>query len=501
MKKSLLFFVILAFAATACEKEIADDNNSKVNPEEGTYLLEIKATIDEPDIVDNAIQSKATYSSNKVVFAIGDEIGVLGTTDGSTWTAYTLRATKIENNTITFSATVPDGTTIGDYAYYPASIATTSPLIINWPTSIDGSKVQVPMIGIIDTESATKKTTFKHLGAIIEINAASVPAGATVLQFKNNSAPITGSYTIAFSSDYSTLSLTANNVNLNTIDASIDSDSDGNGENGTYYIPVPAAEYTDFTFSLTDGSGNYYKQKTAKSSTSITLARGMHANFGTLTYDLDEIAGLYMVGKMQGWSLSNTSIRYIKTGANTYRVAATTVDGDGYKIMPESAVNGKDWTIVYGMSSTPGIYIANGNNIPYGTANEIFTSTLTTSESKYVSKYIGSSGQYDYGCVSMRYGLDSGSEAVDLNFVEGSAHNWAAANFTIDSNSKIYFKFIEDHVLNAGGNWGGGISITDDKPYGTCVNGSSDNNSYQLTQGTYTIYFNDVTGDFMFVKQ
>ncbi len=497
MKKSLLFFAILALAATACEKEIADNNSNKVNPEEGTYLLEIKATIDEPDIVDNAIQSKATYSASKVVFAVGDEIGVLGTADGSTWTAYTLRATSIENNTITFSATVPDGTTIGDYAYYPASIiyddTRTDPIYFKWPSSVDGTKVQVPMIGIIDTESATKSTTFKHLGAVAEITLDGlVPGGATTLEFTNGDNMV-GDYYFTLSNGTPTTS----GVSLNScvIDVAISGP-------GTYYFPLPVKNsgYSNFTISLKNDSKTYTTRTSQSGTTDINPGRGQHVNFGSFAYYDD----MYMICAAQSWNLSSTAIRYIQTGEHTYRAAAANGTGEnmGYKILAGSDIGTTNWSYAYGSNSNENwsdSYVLGGaNNCTFSYGSNIFSSVLDLSANTFTNTNITTSDGYDFGNVSICGDCNSWG---DTDFTELAPHNWVLTNFAVGDNKTYKFKFREDHCWDYGGNWGGGVAINNSQLYGTCTNGSNTDNSYTLTAGTYTIYFNDVTGDFMFVKQ
>ena len=70
-----------------------------------------------------------------------------------------------------------------------------------------------------------------------------------------------------------------------------------------------------------------------------------------------------------------------------------------------------------------------------------------------------------------------------------NTHNWYIYNLEIANNSG--FKFLAGHEWTV--NWGGNIDLS--KTYFGV--GAQDGDNLQLPAGTYNIYFNDITGQFV----
>ena len=184
MKKVLYTIAILAICFAGCSKNdepevlVKEENNveneieeQQNNSQPQLQHIEIKVRVENPQ--DN--DTKATLPGTMVTFGADDAIAVIGTKD-ATAEVITLTVTKIDKGIVTFSTDIDSDYTIGNYAYYPATIATTTERTINWPTEIDGAKVQVPMIAYLD--AANETCVFKHLGAIAKIAVADCPGGA-----------------------------------------------------------------------------------------------------------------------------------------------------------------------------------------------------------------------------------------------------------------------------------------------------------------------------------
>lgn len=499
MKKNIFVLAIMAISLVACNKESSFSNSPKHEELLGNGLkyIEIAITQEKPMEAD----TKATLAGVKMSFGVGDQIAVLATKNETT-SKVTLTYLRYEDSKVVFGGTIDEDATVGNYAYYPASIATTTERTINWPTAVDGSKVQVPMVAYLDKEG--NSATFKYLGAIAKITVASCPAGAKKLKFTAAS-NITGSYTVDdFKAGNPTA--TASSLSGKTITASISG-------NNTYYVPVPAGTYAGFQFALVDDDDTfYYKQKTAKSETSLTLGRTHIANMGTLTYDVDEVEEWYMVCKLQAsaWDYSDHSVRYLKIGSNQYRVAINNGNdsGDwGYKVIDGSTISG--WSDVYGQGDKAGDLKKGGSsNCAYNTANEVFASTITTNTSPktYTTEYKAAADGYVYSDMKMVGDFNSwNKDTGGYSFTKTAAHNWRmTSSLTVSSNQKVEFKLITASQWDYG-NWGG-VNITDSTPYGTCTTRGSGSDpdtarsSYILTEGTYDVYFNDVTRDIMFVR-
>lgn len=483
MKKIYVLLAMAAVVFAGCNKEVDKQDNIVPTdvPTEGTYHFEITATIDDAG-------SKATYSSKKVVFGDGDEIAVIGTKDGVN-TVYTLTGVQ-EGGSVKFSTDLPEGTTVGDYAYYPASIAIAgSDKVIKWPENIDGTKVEVPMIGIIDIENS--KTQFKYLGAIMEVKVDNAP-NAKYLIF-NDGAPIIGTYDVSFSGE--TPSITAKNVSQYFIYASISG-------NGTYYIPVPAKTYTSFTFSLTDSEKSYYyKQRSAVAGTSIALTRGMHIDMGTIVDDTDEIAEWWHSSDLTGWNTGWN--RFIKTGADTYHLTVFNPSGNPYWDLLDA--DGNKWCTEGSQDWTGTVTQRNSTFNRTSTDNKTFWITL---EDKGSEGWYYNSGNWDE---NSDRAWSSGRVEIVLNET-----SYKMEKYNYNSNYSYRYKglFISDNTPRALKfmlSWDGSdealsgvnssLDITDAKPYGTFVWAGANTINITLTRGTYDVYLDLAMLNFMFVKR
>ena len=490
MKKTLaLFPALLALAIAGCEKE--KPINEITDVPEGMQRIEITVSIEQPESSD----SKATLATTQVAFAEGDQIAVIGTKNNVP-EVITLSVSSYSAGSVTFSAVLSEDYTFGDYAYYPATIATTTETepAINWPTAIDGSKVQVPMVALIDKSNNT--AVFKHLGAVAKIALTNVPAGATKLKFTANT-NITGLYTVSYS-DADPVA-TPGTLTGATITADI------NG-NGTYYIPLPVGSYSDFQFAMINSSDTYYyKQKTA-TRTVGPFERKHIVNFGTLNYDVDEIEEWWHVSPINGWNKGYD--RYIKTGANTYQLTVFNPSSDEYWDLQDAL--GNKWCVSENPSAWSGTVTKTGDTFHRtGASNKTFWVTLT----KDGSSWSYNSGNWDN---NSDRGWSSSSDPVKLSTsldIDGVNNDWDVITLTkynydanygykyegliIPDNAEYEFKFI----LN--GTWCGSnstISLSDATPYATGDWGGSKNMKFKLTAGTYNIYIDVATLNFMFVK-
>ena len=215
------------------------------------------------------------------------------------------------------------------------------------------------------------------------------------------------------------------------------------------------------------------------------------------------------------WTVSDKSIRMIKIGDNQYRNATNNGrwqsdedDTRGYKIADATA---SGWSDVYGNSTA---YQLSGTLTKGADKNcfwgddgyKIYAGTINTSSYTYSNEWKAESNSYNYSDMKMVGDFNSWSkDSGGYSFTKTAAHNWKmTSSLTVSSNQKVEFKLITASQWDYG-NWGG-VSITDDTPYGTCTTRGSGSDpdtarsSYILTQGQYDVYFNDVTRDIMFVK-
>ena len=95
----------------------------------------------------------------------------------------------------------------------------------------------------------------------------------------------------------------------------------------------------------------------------------------------------------------------------------------------------------------------------------------------------------EYTSISLSGDFNNWSKTDMTQVSSSNTHNWYIYNLEIANNSG--FKFLADHEWTV--NWGGKIDLS--KTYFGV--GAQDGDNLQLPAGTYNIYFNDITGQFV----
>ena len=501
MKKYYSILAILAISLVACNKE----SNSQVSSihealvENGLKYIEIAVSQEKP--VDP--ETKATLSDVSMAFGPGDQIAVLATKDATT-APVTLTYLRYEDSKVIFGGSVDEEATISPYAYYPASIATSTERVINWPTTIDGSKVQVPMIAYLNKEAGSAR--FQHLGAIAKIAVANCPVGASKLKFTANT-NITGGYTVSDFKTGTPIVSASGELTGATITATIDG-------NGTYYIPLPVnsnsgSSYANFQFALINSAETYYyEQKTATESFG-PFARRSIVNFGTLTYDVDQIEEWYLASLLTNWETGYKYNRFIKTAANTYYLNSFNPEDDQWWTLYDKD---KNMWLTEGNTYWDGdISKVNGSFNRQGAINKTFWTRLD---------YNGGSGTWHYSSGNWTSNSDrawstgyvklsiSGLGTYNLSRARddyAANYSWMYENLVIPTNAQYSFKFI----LNWNGADGndaesgvsGSLDLTDSCPYGQFEWAGANAMTATLTSGKYNVYLDLADLNFMFVKQ
>ena len=483
MKKFYLGFAAIAMLAVACNKEQAIDETLPV--EEGKVLYEIKVTIDP--------ETKGVMTGKSFAFSSGDEIAVI-VTEAGTPSVETLSVTANDGTTVTFAASLSSEAEVGDYAYYPASIANAAtPTTINWPSSFDGATCGgcvVPMMAKIEGNTAE----FKHLGAMLKVNVADAPASIDALEFTTSS-NFTGTYDV----NTTTWALTANTLGGNVETVSVN----GNGE---WFIPIPAGTYADFRLAMKDGSA-YLKQKTANLASAIAPGRTQIVNLGDFTYDIDEIAEWWHISEINGFQKGYD--RYIKTGDNTYTITAFSPEANEWWRLRDGS--DYDWTVNDVDGDTYWSGTLNKTGMPFhrdGSSNKTFFVTLTKNNSNW--NY--NSGNWDSES-DRKWNASSSSVIISYN-----GNNYAMSKYDFDANYGYKYEGLtvsnnDTHSLKFILNWSsdpsnntpsgvsGSLIISDSHPYGTAEWAGSNNIDVVLTPGTYNVYLDLAVLNFMFVKQ
>ena len=556
MKRFLVFLAAVAMMAVSCNKEQPTDNPVQNDTPKMRHIV-LRATIDTPG-------TKADYYNKKIQFAKGDEIAISGTANenGSIVTRrYKLTATGVENETtVLFEGDVPEDAEMGKFAYFPYEIISEYSVLaggfideenpdFTWPGDrypiygqtpddvIFVPKAQVPMIGYINTSGSSKSATFYHLGAIAEVTLVNVPEGAYALQFENNTLfqkcdgngdPI-NEFTTEIFTTYQAFMNSDGTPNYlmpcfvtgggsNRCSVAIDGD-------GTYYIPLPAGTYTDFSISLIDSYSYstydqyYYKQRVSKPGTSVTLERGMHANFGTITYDADGIEPWFLRSDMAGWNDYNNSFRLIKTADDTYEISSYVYENNPWYNF--SYYNGSQF-VTYGVNEgVSGTLTTQNNATCKRGSDEVFTSTITKNGDNWELTDHGYGTDwdrcYDLSSTGITFVCSptlNGENAINVDLTKANHNNnmlWYQEYFYIEKADNYYITFFV-HEKDYRWYWyigGNSASITDAKPYAQASdieadyfmdNLDSSLMSLQLTPGYYNIYLDVRTLNFMFVR-
>lgn len=495
--KKLAYIFCIAILGVACSKEAVSE-------------IEYVKTIDVPEnmvklsiTVPREPETRATMSGKQLSFAAEDKIAVIGTLDNKT-SIEELVVESISETEITFSAAIDPDMEIGDYAYYPVSIANKdNPTLINWPSSFDGTKVQMPMMAKIDVSN--NKAIFRHLGAMLKVNLTNAPADVKTLEFKTTN-PFVGSYNVTFSGN-SVYSVTANSVSGNTETLSVN--LKGSTPITTYYVPIPAGTYAQFQLGMKEGD-YYHKQRTSALEADLTPAIGNMVNLGDFPYDVDQIEEWYLASDLTNWNTGYKYNRFIKIGANTYYLNSFNPSGNPYWDLKDG--DGNKWCVSSNVTAWNGAITKVDKTFKReGADNHTFwirldyndgTSTWNYSSGNWTSD---SDRAWSSGYVKLNItglGTYSLSRARDDY---ASNYSWMYENLEITTNAQYSFKFVlswdgtSEHAAESGVS--GSLDLTDACTYGQFEWAGANAMTAQLTPGKYNVYLDLADLNFMFVKQ
>lgn len=489
--KRIVYIFCIALLGVACSKE-------------GINKTEIVKTIDVPEnmvklsiTVPREPDTRATMAGKQLSFAPDDQIAVIGTLNAET-SVVTLEVETISASEITFSAVIDEDMEIGEYAYFPASIVNKdNPTQINWPSSFDGTKVQMPMMAKIDVSGPS--AVFRYLGAMLKVTLASAPAGVNTLEFKTSN-NFVGSYNVTFDGN-NISSMVANSLSGNTETLSVAS-------SGTYYVPIPAGTYSVFQLAMKQGA-YYHKQRTSDLEGDITPERGNIVNLGDFAYDVDQIEEWYLASLLTNWETGYKYNRFIKTAANTYYLNSFNPEADQWWTLYDKDKN--KW-LTEGYTDWDGdISKVNGSFNRQGAINKTFWIRLD---------YNGGSGTWHYSSGNWTSNSDrawssgyvkiqiSGLGTYNLSRARddyAANYSWMYENLVIPTNAEYSFKFILNWNGESGNDAESGVSgslnLTDSCPYGQFEWAGTNAMTATLTPGKYNVYLDLADLNFMFVKQ
>lgn len=203
----------------------------------------------------------------------------------------------------------------------------------------------------------------------------------------------------------------------------------------------------------------------------------------------------YIIGEVNGWDVNNTDIAlYKEDAAAAFSYTTKFVTGNlNFKFTAD--FNMGTWDGAYGSVETDKpmngtLTDAGGTaNISVPVEDTYYTVTVDVENMTYTWTELSNQSPVEYATIGIIGDFNGWGDDVDMNQV--TPHNW----------------YVETNISTAGGlkfrandgwdiSWGGSLTIGDSY-YCTSIYGSSDN--ITVPAGTFRIYFNDITGQCVFV--
>ena len=216
------------------------------------------------------------------------------------------------------------------------------------------------------------------------------------------------------------------------------------------------------------------------------------------TYSIQKIVPeYYIVGAMQGWSDSKKTCMLYPQGKMTYSYT-TKFEGDGNLKLWLGSDFGS-WDACYG-AAVDGSDAASGALVGTGAGAAVcpekgafYTFTADFSTMTYVWTKLENQAPASYEKIGLIG--DFNGWGGDFEMEQVTPHNWYAAGLTVEVEGGIKFR------ANAGWdvNWGVGADLSHDLSvdnYGVGANGKG---NLKIAAGVYNVFFNDITGEFVFV--
>lgn len=224
----------------------------------------------------------------------------------------------------------------------------------------------------------------------------------------------------------------------------------------------------------------------------------MTINMLDYTYTIEAVAGTYyLVGALQGWSDSDKSCPMYPSSA-TVHTYTTQWTGDGNLKIWEASAFG-NWDVAYGSptnddTSASGQLVNSGaGSIKVPTANEYYTFTVDMGTMTYTWTKLDTPASYSTIGIIGGFNNWNADADIDMTQVAGAPHNWTL-RYTFSSDTELKFRANDAWDVS----WGEGNNIGD-RNYGTGDTNNAPN--LNVPAGTYNIYFNDITGQYLFIAE
>lgn len=221
------------------------------------------------------------------------------------------------------------------------------------------------------------------------------------------------------------------------------------------------------------------------------------ANAGTVNLTVTPKAPLYaaqyyIIGGMNGWDNAGTTLAFYKESDAVFSYTANwTAGNDELKFTTDTGLG--TWDEAYGDGGN-GTILSNetkpGNfKAP---SNEYYTFTIDMENMTYTWTRLDNQNPTSYNSIGIVGDFTTWADGADVLMTEVTPHNWYASGVNITAGG---VKFRVDGGWDV--NWGCDTNIADQN-YGTGVSGGG---NLTVPDGTYSVYFNDITAQFVFVAE
>lgn len=224
----------------------------------------------------------------------------------------------------------------------------------------------------------------------------------------------------------------------------------------------------------------------------------MTINMLEYTYTIEEMAVTYYLvgdfGNANAWSTTDKSCVFYPqtTAVQTY---TTQWNNNGnFKFWTEVG----NWDSAFGAQaedgSATGKILANNDgaqNIKAPTVGEYYTVTIDMGTMTYTWTRLDNQAPTEYNSIGL-IGV-GGDWNNDVVMTEVTPHNWYV-NTTVAADCDVKFRADASWDIM---DWGADVNVAD-QTYGTGTKGGA---NIKVPAGTYSIYLNDITGQFVFVAE
>lgn len=221
------------------------------------------------------------------------------------------------------------------------------------------------------------------------------------------------------------------------------------------------------------------------------------------TYTIEEMAATYyLVGDFGGaasWDISNFNYALYPQTTTTQSYTTKWTGSGSFKFFTEA----NNWDSAYGAElgttagAASGKLASNANNgadnISVPEVGAYYTFTVDMSAMTYTWTKCDESTIVDYNTIGLIGVNGDWSDNSDVFLTQVTSHNWYVE---VDVTSDCEVKFRVDGNWNVM-DWGADVNIAD-QSYGT---GTKGGDNVKLPAGKYKVYFNDITGQFVFLAE